>query len=91
MRSKVIRRFNKNSLATVLQVMAIIILFGYPGCSSNNESKESVQDKVLVTSYAALELKANMLKHWKGLLMTISVKRPAAKQIKYFTYTGIRN
>ena len=38
------KSFTKSTLATALQVMAVIILFGYPGCSSNNNnaSKETL-------------------------------------------------
>ena len=62
--------FTKFSLANALQVVAVFILFGYPGCSSNNESNKTADHTALIvnepviTNNSSHELKVTLNKLW---------------------------
>ena len=65
-------RFTKFSLANLLQLVAVLILFGYPGCSSNtDESKETSTDTASMVTPMPMannkghELKVAMNKLWE--------------------------
>ena len=59
------QKLQKISLANSLQVIAVLILFlfGYPGCSSNQETKEPLMDSTaMVTQMPMAENKSHDLK-----------------------------
>lgn len=62
--------FTKFSLANALQVVAVFILFGYPGCSSNNESNKTadhtalIVNETVITNNSSHELKLTLNKLW---------------------------
>ena len=44
------KQLTKNGIAIALQVVAVIFLFGYNGCSSNDKSKADPIDNISVLS-----------------------------------------
>ena len=62
--------FTKFSLANALQVVAVFILFGHPGCSSNNESNKTadhtalIVNETVITNNSSHELKVTLNKLW---------------------------
>ena len=59
------KRFSKSDLAYALQIMALVILFSYGGCSPNNESKIDSDNKTSMISKPAGELKSDLDKFWE--------------------------
>jgi hypothetical protein len=69
-------RFTKSSIATALQIMAIIILFGYPGCSANTQAGGTAAKSSMVRD-SKVDLKTNL-----SLTPPASATRTFLKQTK---------
>lgn len=48
-----------NNLGFALQIFAVMLLFGYPGCSSNKEPKEFNTGKTAITTHKKSAVDAN--------------------------------
>ncbi len=79
-------RFKRLSLAYALQVFVVIIIFGYPGCSSNmNEQKiETGKKAILVKKKAAMNAGAP-----KTPAAVISLKQHGALQTDFSSFFRI--
>ena len=40
------KKITKNNIAIALQIFAVFILFGYPGCSADNKQKNTVNNEL---------------------------------------------
>ncbi|HMJ48900.1 MAG TPA: hypothetical protein VK498_16325 [Ferruginibacter sp.] len=72
-------KFTKSSLAMALQVMAVVILFGYPGCSSGTKSGEISPVKTSMTKDTTNNLKANMGRSGIGYMTQMLLKQKEEK------------
>lgn len=62
---KEMKGFTKIGLAYVMQIATVIVLFTYPGCSSNDKSNDNALDDTSMVSKPAAELNNNMRKLWE--------------------------
>jgi hypothetical protein len=57
------KRLTKSTLANTLQIVAILIMFGYPGCSSGKVSKETASAAGMPTvTDTVVQVRSNLLK-----------------------------
>jgi hypothetical protein len=74
------KRLTKSGLANTLQIAAILIMFGYPGCSSDKVLKEPVPAfSIPPAANTAAQVKTNLLKPWKGQQKWILLIQRSAK------------
>ncbi len=64
------KRLTNNNLGFALQIFAVILLFGYPGCASNKEPKQFHTGKTALTTEkkSAVEANSNNVKPAVDLL-----------------------
>jgi len=62
-----------------LQVMAVVLMFGYPGCSSNTKSGEISPVRTSMARDTAVDLKANMGKPGPSYMTQILLKQKEEK------------
>ena len=84
------KRFKRFSLAYALQVFGVIVLFGYPGCSSNiKEQKIETGNKGMAEKkHAALHGVLNKAPQMPPAVF--SMQQPEGAQINFSSYLNFR-
>ena len=70
------KHLTKSGLATTLQIAAILIMFGYPGCSADKMNKEPVSViPAPVVGDTPAQLKSNLFEPGKGFQKWVLLKQ----------------
>ncbi|MEO6253182.1 MAG: hypothetical protein ABIO79_07755 [Ferruginibacter sp.] len=79
------KKFKKISLAYALQVFGVVMLFGYPGCSSNikEQKVETGKENTVQKKHAGLHDGLNKAPQMRTALFSL---KPEAAQINFASY-----